>query len=158
MLLWRIKHGASGHVSRAEGWDLVLDLKRPRLWYPRRPQNVITPPTVWHFKWIHPVHKGFFFFFYCMYSVPECWGAAPINRYTAIGLFKFATVRFTTKQKRITYKKSNALCCSWMLIIDPVSFNFSLNKRHIRSKFTRSELLERDINKIAFNRTNLHHK
>lgn len=33
IVIMRIKHGASGHVSRAEGWGLVLDLKRPRLRY-----------------------------------------------------------------------------------------------------------------------------
>lgn len=96
---------------------------RARLRYLRRPQNVITPPTVWHFKWIHPVNRGFFFL--RVHTVCRNVGGPPLLYGTDIPLSAYLSLRacardssrFATKQKRITYNKKIKNKCI-MLFLD----------------------------------------
>lgn len=71
----------------------------------------------------------------------ECWGAAP----TDIPLSAYLSSRqFSLPlNKKGLPTKTKALCCSWMLIIDPVSFHFSSNNRRVSIQLTRSELFKK---------------
>lgn len=95
--------------------------------YLRRPQNVITPPTVWHFKWIHPVYKGFLQCVQCVGMLRGGTPTAAIYRYRPI--YKFATVRFELLNKKglPTKKKKKNKCIMLLLDVNNRSglFNFS---------------------------------